>query len=135
MLKSNRFLFLWCALIGGIIFVAILPGNNWIYKLIADYDSSRWLHFLAYGAVVAVPFATSKYKRGFLFAFIPPIVCIALESSHANVPGAAVRSQNIPADLFGIAAGVLLGLDLRVLSNSEKPLNTPGSASPGHGPY
>ncbi|MDR3573729.1 MAG: hypothetical protein P4L50_07705 [Anaerolineaceae bacterium] len=122
MLRSNRLVYLWCALIGGIALSAILPTNSQIYKSFADYDSNRWCHFLAYTSVVAMPFVLRKRKQGFLLFFVPPVFCIVLEMLHAYIPGLADRVQNTQADLFGAAAGVLLGLNLRVMRNATKPI-------------
>jgi hypothetical protein len=40
-----------------------------------------------------------------------------------------VRTQNVPANLFGIAAGVLLGLNIRMMRNSEKSIDNVRSDS------
>lgn len=124
MLKGNRLVYLWCMLGGGIILAAIVPDNSLIYKFIADYDSNRWCHFLVYASVLAIPFAGWKHKQSFLFSFIPPIIGIIFELLRSHVAGAAVHAQNVEADLFGIAGGILLGLNLRVMRNSSTPLDS-----------
>jgi hypothetical protein len=131
MLKENRLFYLWCTLAGGIALVAILNGNSLIYQSIAEYDSNRWIHFLTYASLVAIPFAVWKHKWSLLFSFIPPILGIMLESLQSHVPSATVHAQNIPADLFGVAAGILLGLNLRAMHSPAKPTDSAGSAPPG----
>jgi len=87
---------------GGIALVTILSSNSTAYQSVAEYDSSRWLHFLAYTLVIAIPIAAWKLRSAMLLSFIPPIACIALEWRHAYILGALPRSQNLPADLFGV---------------------------------
>lgn len=127
MLKNNRSFYLWCALMGGIALVTILSSNSTAYQSVAEYDSSRWLHFLAYTLVIAVPIAAWKLRSTILLSFIPPIVCIALEWRHAYIQGTLPHPQNLPADLFGLAAGILLGLNLRIMRNSTQPLDAESS--------
>jgi hypothetical protein len=124
MLTNNRLFYLWCVLTVGIVLISILPGSSWIYHFLAAYDSNRWAHFLAYGAVAAIPVAAWKRKASILLSLIPAIISIVLGSWQAHNPVLMVRTQNVPADLFGIAAGVLLGLNIRVMRNSEKPVET-----------
>jgi hypothetical protein len=40
-----------------------------------------------------------------------------------------VRPQNASADLFGIAAGILLGLNIRMMRNSAKSFENASSDS------
>ncbi len=126
MLKNKRLAYLWCFLIGGIFLISILRGSNWNYHSIAVYDSSRWAHFLAYVLVAAIPVVAWKYRRDVAFCLVPVVMNIAFESLLAHLPGSVVRAQNISADLFGTAAGILLGLNIRVMRNSAKSLNNSG---------
>jgi len=130
MLTKNRLLYLWCALTVGIVFIAILPGGNSIYQLLAAYDANRWVHFLAYAWVVAIPVAAWRRAASILLSLVPAIFAIALEAVQAHIPGPIVRTSNIPADLFGVAAGVLLGLNLRMMRNSAKLPGREPSDSP-----
>jgi hypothetical protein len=120
---ENRLFYIWCVLIGVIFLTAILSGGSLAYQKIAAYDANRWIHFLAYAAVATVPIAVSKPRTRMLLAFLPPVICIALEFSQAHLSGPLTRAQNVPADFFGLAAGVLLGLNIRVMRNSSRPLD------------
>jgi zinc transporter ZupT len=51
-----------------------------------------------------------------------------LESLQAFVPGLFARPQILLADLFGVAAGILLGLNIRVMFNSAKSPDNLGTA-------
>jgi hypothetical protein len=109
---------IWCLLITGVFLFEVLPGPNWIYTSVAIYDKSRWLHFLVYLCVVAIPFAAWRNRTNVLLSLIPPFVTYALEYVQSSVYGPHIRYRNLSADLFGIAAGILLGLNLRVLRSS-----------------
>jgi hypothetical protein len=123
MSKNNRVFYCWCALIGGIITVAVVPHGSWIYRYITDCDSNRWAHFLAYALVVTLPFSGWRHWKSLLLSFIPVFMCIALETLQAKVTGSTARAYNVPADLFGVAAGVLLGLNIRAMCKSVNPLS------------
>jgi hypothetical protein len=120
MLTNNRLFYLWCVLTVGIVLISILPGSSGIYHFLAAYDSNRWAHFLEYAALAAIPVAAWKRKASMLFSLILAIVCIALELRQTYIPGSMIHGKNVPADLFGIAAGVLLALNIRVMRNSAK---------------
>jgi hypothetical protein len=113
-------------LIGGIFLISILRGSNWNYHSIAVWDSSRWAHFLVYVLVAAIPVAAWRYRRDVAFCLVPVMMNIAFEFLLAHIPGSVIRTQNISADLYGTAAGILLGLNIRVMRNSAKSLNNSG---------
>ena len=129
MLTNNRLFYLWCVLTGGVILISVLPGSSSIDHFLAAYDSNRWAHFLAYVSVATIPVAAWKSRTSILFSLIPALVSIALELWQSHMPGPMVRTQNVPADLFGIAAGVLLGLNIRMMRNSEKSIDNVRSDS------
>ena len=129
MFRNKRLFYLWCVLTAGIVLISILPGSSWLYHFLAAYDSRRWAHFLAYASVASIPVAAWKRKASILLSLIPPIISIFLELRQAYIPGPMIHAQNVPADLFGIAAGVLLGLNIRVMRNSAKSIDKTSSDS------
>lgn len=120
---------IWCLLITGVFLFEILPVPNWIYTSVADYDKSRWLHFLVYMCVVAIPFAAWRNRTNILLSLVLPFVTYALEYVQSSLYGPHFRYRNLSADLFGIAAGILLGLNLRVLRSSSRRIEETQSAS------
>jgi hypothetical protein len=130
-LKNYRLVYLWSLLITGIYSIAILHNIRSIYHFVAAYDSNRWIHFLAYALVAAIPVAASRRKSIVLSSLVAAIAGIAFESFQAGIPWPIVSTQTVPADLFGVAAGILLGLNLRVMRDSGKSLGRAG-ADPSH---
>jgi hypothetical protein len=119
MLRKDRHLYFWSMLVCGIALIAILPDASWIYSSIAAYDSSRWAHFLEYAIVTAIPVGAWGRRSRVMISFIPIFLCIALEALHIHFSAPGLRSSNISADLFGVAAGILLGMNIRVIRSSE----------------
>jgi len=107
--------------------VSCLPGDNWIYQVIAIYDSNRWIHFLTYAALIAIPFATWRRTLNIILSFFPALLSVSFEASHFLHSEGLGRSRNLAADLFGIAAGVLLGLNIRLMRNSVKSIESSDS--------
>ena len=124
MLTNNRLFSLWCVLAGGILLVSTLPGSTSIYQFIAPFDANRWIHFFAYASIAAIPVAGWRSKSNVLLSFILPILSIVLELVQSHLPGSPVRGQNVPADLFGMAAGILLGWNIRTIRNSARSLGS-----------
>jgi hypothetical protein len=62
-----------------------------------------------------------------MLSFVAPMMSIILESLQAGVPISTLRMQTIPADLFGVAAGILLGLNIRTMRNAA---SSPESMNP-----
>ena len=129
-MKVNRFLYPWCLLICAIFLSSSLQSIRSAYQYIAPYDSSRWVHFLVYALVVALPVGTWRRRESILLSFLPPILSIVLEALQAGFPLSLLRTQTVPADLFGIAAGILLGLNIRTIRNAARPLNKAELESP-----
>ncbi len=133
MFTQHRLVYLWCALVGAALAISILPPNNWIYRFIAPYESNRWVDFLSYTLIVAIPVAAWTRRRDMLFSLVPIIVGVVFEFLQAHSPEPLVRTQDISADSFGIAAGILLGLNIRVMLSSKRPfskVSSDPSASP-----
>jgi putative effector of murein hydrolase len=124
---SNRHIVrvVWCLLLGAALILSNLPATGWPYQTITEYASNHWFHFLLYAAIVAVPVTLWKRKYRFMLSLVAVLLVIALGSLQAFIPGHQNRSQNAMPDLFGVAAGVLLGLNLRMLHSPESPSAPP----------
>lgn len=110
---------MWGALLGTALILSNLPGTGRPYETITYYASNHWFHFLLYAALVTIPVTVWKKKYRFMLSLVAVLVVIALGSLQTFVPGHSNRSQNAMPDLFGVAAGVLLGLNLRMIRDPQ----------------
>jgi hypothetical protein len=123
-LKANRLLYLWCLMvIGGIVSASISNSGQPLYQPLVIYGSNRWVHFVAYALILAIPIGVWQRKSSMLLSFVPAFIGIALELFRAGYPWSTSIAQTIPADFFGLAAGILLGLNIRTLRHSAASLN------------
>jgi len=109
----------WCFLLGAALILSNLPGTGRHYAMITEYASIHWFHFLLYAVIVAIPVTVWKRKYRFMLSLVTVLLVIALGSLQTFIPGHQNRSQNAMPDLFGVAAGVLLGLNLRMLRSPQ----------------
>jgi hypothetical protein len=123
-MKLDRWFYLWCVLICGIISVSTLDFERWASASMQMFDANRWGHFLIYAAAVAVPVAMWQSRSRILLSIIPVMIAIVIDSLSSGGLFASVRAQIIPAELFGTVAGVLLGLNLRLMRRTKDPLGT-----------
>ena len=124
MLTQIRLRYLWYVLICGIFLMSIIPGNNSIYRLVVAYDANRWIHFLVYAIVATLPAVAWKRRFSMLLPMAVVGLCMALEPLQAYIMGPIVRPRNVLADVFGVGAGILLGLNLRRMHMLESSDNT-----------
>jgi hypothetical protein len=125
MLTEMRLRYLWYVLICGIFMMSIIPGSNSIYRVVVTYDANRWIHFLVYATVATLPAVAWKRRYSILFPMAVIGLCIALEPLQTFISGPIVRPKNVLADVFGVSAGILLGLNLRRLRTSARSDNNP----------
>jgi uncharacterized membrane protein YedE/YeeE len=119
-LTNPQLRYFWCVLTGGILLMSNLPGSSLIYQAVAAYDSNRWVHFLVYATVAVIPVVAWRRRTSVLFSLVIVALGIALELLQTHIPGLIGRPQNAFADMFGVGAGILLGLNIRMMRNSAK---------------
>ena len=120
MLLGNRPLYLWCGLLAVILSLAILPDSSFLQSAVADGESGRWVHFVAYALATALPVAIWRGWSRILYSLLGVIAVVAIESLRPHFVPTPVSIDQIPADMFGFAAGVLLGLNLRLMRTSQR---------------
>jgi len=98
--------------------MSILPGRNVIYHAVAAYDANSWVHFLIYILVAAIPVAAWRRRSSVLLCLLIAVLGIFIKLLHAFIPLLMIRHQNVLADMFGVAAGILLGSNIRMLRSS-----------------
>jgi hypothetical protein len=129
-----RFVYLWCLLICANVLLAVLPSGSWLYQILSPYDSNRWVHFLAFSVVAAIPVAAWKRRTSVMTSVFTAVLCIAFNFLLPHLYLSHDRPDDAFAELFGVAAGILLGANLRIMHSSSKhatnlgsPLSTPHS--------
>jgi hypothetical protein len=127
MLTKKTLFLIWCVLILAIIWIAVLPSDNLIHHLAVEYDSNRWLRFLAYASIVAIPVSSWRTRVGIASSLIPALIGMVFELWPVHVAGHMGRPENVTPDLFGFAAGILFGLNIRVMRKSVKPSKSANS--------
>lgn len=127
MLSDKQLRFLWCVLSCGVLLMSTPFAADWIDHFIGVNNVNSWLHFGAFAFVAAIPVAAWRQRTNQLLSLVFVLVGIAIELMPAFIPGTIVRPQNAPADLFGVGAGILLGLNLRMLRNSATSITDEAS--------
>jgi hypothetical protein len=115
----------WCVLAGGVVLLSIIPGRGGTYEAFSSMDSNRWVHFLMYLAIATIPVGRWSWRTALLFAAAFAALGFGGEYLRALVPDLVGRPQNALADLFGVAAGILLGLNIRMLTITKSTTNGP----------
>src|ERR1035438_7546007 len=136
MLSKTRLRCLWCVLTSGILLMSIRPGSIWVNQIVGAGGLNRWVHFLAFVAVLAISFAAWKGRTGVLLSLVIAAAGLALEIFQGSIPGMIANHQRVLADMFGVAGGLLFGCNVRMLRSSASerskasPRISPSSPSP-----
>lgn len=113
--KQRRLLFPWLTLV---LIAYVLPFlcDHWPrYEDLIGHDWNRWIHFIVFVALGAIPISAVSQKRSVLVSLLTTVPAVLLEPFHRAGSSIASCAQSMPADLFGIASGILLGLNLRAM--------------------
>jgi hypothetical protein len=121
----------WCVLTGIVLVVAAMPSGSAIYQGIVSLDSSRWVHFLAYAVVSAIPVAAWRRRSAVLLSLCGVAIGMLLEGLQPLISGFHGRPLNLLADVFGVGAGILLGLNLRMMRTSPDSAQVSSEVLPG----
>jgi hypothetical protein len=131
MLTKQSLFVIWCVLIFTIVWVAFLPVNSSIHHFAVQYDSNRWLRFLVYASISAIPVSSWRSRVTIGISLLVPGLGMCLELWQAHIQAHSGLSINITPDLFGIAAGVLFGMNIRVMRKAAMKAGGPSSGSQG----
>jgi len=129
-MKRKFFVFLWCLLVAAIFIPDLLPAQSPSYREIAAYAANRWVHFLAYAAMTTIPVALWKRRSAVVLSFLPAVTSVLLQLLHAHFSGALLGSLYVSADMFVSAAGILFGLNLRMMRSSGRATGDAKPAPP-----
>lgn len=94
-----------------------------IYKFSATHELSRWVHFIAFALAVSIPVVARRIRTSVLVAVATVTLGISFELLKASIQRCAVSPNNVVADLFGAACGILLGMNIRVMRKPAQSRN------------
>lgn len=115
----------WVAFAGGVLVLFAVPDGSPVGELLAPCLASHWARFGAFAAVAAVPCFAWRFRTwAFCSAALAFAVLCALPNVLFHWPPAS--QEMAVSALFGIAAGILLGLNLRFLRHPAGAVPIPG---------
>ena len=122
----------WCVLIALIALTSLFSGEIMHKPPLNEYIDSGWAHFFAYMAAAALPLLTWKRRTGLAVALGVAILSVLFQILRGLVAGSVVDFDATVINLFGIAAGILLGLNLVThFSRSAERLTVKDGVKPG----
>jgi VanZ family protein len=93
----------------GIVVLSVIPGYNGVIP-------DKWGHFLGYGMCASLAlFAWERRRSAMLAVALVAALGVLLELAHRYIPGRTVEPWDVLANLMGIGAGLLLGMNLRLM--------------------
>jgi hypothetical protein len=120
LLTRYRLRLLWYCLIGCVTIAFALPGLTLHGPRFAENVDDTWVHFLLYMALAALPLLGWRMREGIVLASGMALLSVVLQVVHGFVSGRGTDTHCTTINLLGVAAGVLLGLNIRALRASAK---------------
>jgi len=105
--------YIWCLLVAGILLISCLPARGWLYQFLVPYFETTWTRFFIYSVVTSIPFVVWLDRKHVIYSFMVGLLAAAAEILSAIGLGKGGHQVDILPELFGVAAGILLGLNLR----------------------
>lgn len=102
---------------------SLLPGATLHHPYFGVQFDSGWTHFLAYTVAAVLSMLVWKRRTGFVFALGISFVSVVLQILRGWIAGHPTDLYGTVINLLGIAAGVLLGLNIIALrAHASRPL-------------
>jgi len=124
----------WCVLIAAIAVASLFSGEIMHKPPLNAYIDSGWAHFFAYMAAAALPLLAWKRRTGIAISLGVAILSVVFQILRGLVAGRVFDFDATVINLFGIAAGILLGFNLithrsrskeQLASTAERSSSTP----------
>jgi hypothetical protein len=113
----------WWLLSGTIVCVSLVPHSKFPSNPLWGYFNWYWAHFLVYVAVSILPLLAWRPRTGFLIALGGGALSAGLEIFRGLVWEGSVRFEDIAINMLGVAAGILLGLNILTLRSRTDTIN------------
>jgi predicted signal transduction protein with EAL and GGDEF domain len=111
-LTSPRLQQLWGLLVGTIVVASLLPCLGIHNNILDTYLDGHWAHFLAYVAISFLPMLIWRRNTALAISMGIAVLGTGLEIVRATVGARSPDFQHIVINALGIAAGILLGLNI-----------------------
>jgi hypothetical protein len=105
----------WYVLIGCVTIAPVLPGGILHDSQIANNLNHTWVHFLVYMALAALPLLGWWLRAGVVLTSATAVLSVVLQAEHGFVSGRGMDVHSTTINLLGVAAGVLLSLNILAL--------------------
>lgn len=102
----------WCVLIATIALAALFSGDVMHKPPLNAYIDSGWAHFFAYMAAAALPLLAWRRRTGLAISLGVAILSVLFQVLRGLMAGRVVDFDATVINLFGIAAGILLGFNI-----------------------
>jgi hypothetical protein len=123
-LTNFRLQLLWGLLVGTIVLASLLPYFSIHSNILGAYFDRHWIHFLAYVAVSILPLLAWRRNTGLVLSIGMAVLATGLEIVSAIVKARSPDIQYIVINALGIAAGILLGLNILALRSRMSQADT-----------
>jgi VanZ family protein len=114
-LTSSRLQQFWGLLVGAIVLASLSPFLGIQTNTLDAYLNGHWIHFLAYAAVSFLPLLAWRRNIGVALSMGMAALGAGLEIVRSIVEVRSADVQYIVINTLGVAAGVLLGLNILTL--------------------
>jgi VanZ family protein len=114
-LSSRRLQFYWLLLAGTILLISLLPHPPIPSTPLGTFLSSSWAHFLVYLGVSVLPLLAWPRKTGLMISLGVAVISVGVEILRGLFIYRSVQVEDIVVNLFGVAAGILLGWNILTL--------------------
>jgi len=111
-LTSSRLQMLWGLLVGMIALGSLLPSVGMHTEIVDAYLGDHWVHFLAYAVVSFLPWLAWKRNTALALSTGMAALGAGLEIVRSIVEVRSPDVQYIVINALGVAAGILLGLNI-----------------------
>lgn len=128
-LSSRRLQIYWGLLAATIAFLSLLPHPGIPTTPMRAYLNSYWVHFLVYLAVSLLPVLAWPRKKGLMISLGVAVISVGLEILRGLSIYRLVQVEDIVVNLFGVAAGILLGMNILTLRSRMSQIDRSSASS------
>ncbi len=124
----SRLRIAWYTLIGAILLASLWPRLGVHGSPLGEFIGHGWAHFLIYVAAAAIALLAWRSRTGLTLSFGLAILSIGLQLLRGIIAGYAADIRALVINLLGVAAGILLGLNILILKTGSQRDSTSGGA-------